>query len=46
MTQRFAPQQFYSSYPSKVILRSGYPTRAQSVSSLFHVGKTSVMVNS
>ncbi len=29
MTQRFDPKEYYSSYPSRVILRPGYTTRAQ-----------------
>lgn len=32
--QRFDPQEYYSSYPSRIILRPGYPARAQYKSTL------------
>lgn len=33
-TQKFGPREYYSSYPSKIILRPGYPARAQYKSTL------------
>ncbi len=44
--QRFDPQEYYSSYPSRVILRPGYPARAQYRSTLLWNLYGHIIINS